>query len=117
MHARAGPRYLRDVVDAFGRLEQSMDHYRFLDAVLCLKLREQLIEIVDVPGPLDLRHHHHVELVADLAHEFHDVIENPRAVQRVDARPKPSAAEIVVARHFDEATPRRLFILRRDRVF
>ena len=117
MHARARPSDLRDIADAFGRLEQSMNHDRLLDVVLRLKLREQLIEIMDVPRPLHLRHHHHVELVPNLGHEFHDVVENPRAVERVDARPKPGAAEIIRARQLDETAPRRFLVLRRDRIF
>ena len=72
--------------------------------------------IVDVPGPLDLRQHDDVELVADLGDDLDEVVERPGAVQRVDARPQPGAAEIVRLGERDEAAPRRDLGVGRDRV-
>jgi len=56
-------RYGLDVVHALRRLQDGVDHNRPGDAVARLKLGEQLVEIVDVPRPLDLGQHDHVELV------------------------------------------------------
>ena len=46
-----------------------------------------------------------------------EVVEDPRAVQAVDARPERRVAELVVLRDLDEALSRRLLVRRRDRVF
>ena len=40
-----------------------------VEAGLGLELGEQAVDVVDVLGPLDLRDHDHVELVADLGDE------------------------------------------------
>ena len=76
--------------------------------VLGLELGQQLVEVVDVPGPLDLRQHDHVELGAGRRHDLQDVVEHPGRVERVDARPQPGLAEVVGLGHRDEAAPRRL---------
>ena len=81
-----------------------------------LELRQQLVEIVDVPRPLDLGQHHHVELVAGRRDDLGDVVERPGAVQRIDAGPQAGRAEVVRARHLDEAGARRLLGVGRDRV-
>ena len=117
MHARACACDFLDIIDAFRRLQQGMDHDGLLDAVLGFELSEKLIQIMNIPSPLDLRHHDDIELAADRRHDFEDVVENPRTVERVDARPKTCAAEVVRARHLDETAPRRFLVLRRDRVF
>ena len=59
-----------------------------LDAVPRFELRQQLVEIVDVPGALDLGQHDDVELVADRGDDLGDVVERPGRVERVDARPQ-----------------------------
>ena len=64
MHARGGGGDRLDVVDALGRLENGVDQDRLLDRVLGLELGQELVEVVDVPRPLDLGQHDHVELVA-----------------------------------------------------
>ena len=58
-----------------------MDEDRPLQAGLGLELGEQAIDVVDVPRPLDLGDHDHVEPVADLGHELGDVVEHPRATR------------------------------------
>ena len=75
--------------------------------VLGFELGQQLIEVVDVPGPLDLRQHDHVELGAGGRHDLQDVVERPGRVERVDARPQPRLAEVVGLGHGDEAAPGR----------
>ena len=82
-----------DVLDALGGLQDGMDEDRLLDPVPGLELRQQLVDVVDVPRPLDLRQHDDVELGADLGDDLDEVVERPGAVQRVDARPQPGAAE------------------------
>ena len=70
MHARRGQRDLLDVLDAFGGFENGVDQDRLGDAVPGFELGEQLVEIMNVPGALDLGQHDHVELVADRARRF-----------------------------------------------
>ena len=55
---------------------------------LRLELREQPVDVVDVPGALDLRDHDHVELVADLAHERVRSSRHHGLVEAVDAGPE-----------------------------
>ena len=76
--------------------------------VLGLELGQQLVEVVDVPGPLDLGQHDHVELGADRRHDLQDVVERPGRVEAVDARPQPGLAEVVCPGHVDEARAARL---------
>ena len=95
VHARRGGRDRLDIVDAFGRLQDGVDQDRLLHRVPRLELRQQLVEIVDVPRAFDLRQHDDVELVADRADDLADVVEHPRRIERVDARPQAGRAEIV----------------------
>ena len=44
-----------------------MDQDRLFYVMFGFELREQLIEVVNIPGTLHLWQHDHVELVADLA--------------------------------------------------
>jgi hypothetical protein len=53
-----------------------------------LELGEQPVDVRDVIGALDLRHHHHVQLVADRRDQCQQVIEHPRAVEGVDPGPE-----------------------------
>src|SRR6266545_7164224 len=71
---------------------------------------------MDVPRSLDLRNHNHVQLVADLGNDGQDIIEDPRAVEAVDARPQRRVPELVLLRDFDQALPRRLLVRRRNGV-
>ena len=48
-----------------------------LETVARLKQRHILVEEMNVPVAFDLRDHHHVELVADLAEEPSHVIDEP----------------------------------------
>jgi hypothetical protein len=107
VHARRGGRDRLDVVDALGGLQDGVDEDRLSHLVPGLELGEKLVEIVDVPRAVDLRQHHHVELVADRRHDFGHVVERPGAVEAVDAHPQGRVAEVVGARRLDEAGPRR----------
>jgi hypothetical protein len=89
---------------------------RAIEAGLRLELREQPVDVVDVPRPLDLRDHDHLELVADLRDEGEEVVEHPRALERVDPRPQRRVAEIHLLRDLDETVAGRLLAVRRDRV-
>ena len=80
-----------------------MDQDRLGQAVLGLELGEQAVDVVDVPGALDLGDHDHVELAADLADDLGDVVEHPGALERVDARPELGVAELHLAADFDQA--------------
>ena len=70
MQARGGGRDGVDVLHALGGLEDRVDEDRLRHAVPGFELGQQLVEIVDVPGPIDLRQHDDVELVADLADDL-----------------------------------------------
>ncbi len=65
---------------------------------------------------LDLGDHHDVELVADLADKPRHVVEKPRGVQRIDARPEAGRAEVRRLRHRDQAVARGGLGFDRDRV-
>ena len=94
VHARGGGGDRLHVVDALRRLEDGVDQDRLFDLVARFELRQQLVEIVDVPGPLDLGQHDDVELVADGADDLDHVVERPGRIERVDARPQPGRAEV-----------------------
>ena len=83
-----------DIVDALRRLQDRMHEDRLLHAMARLQQGQVLVDEMNVPGPLDLRDHHHVELVADLGDDAGEVVEQPRRVQRIDAHPEAGGAEI-----------------------
>ena len=94
-----------------------MDQDRLGDLVLGFELGQQLVEIVDVPRPLDLGQHHNVELVAGFGDQRGDVIQRPRRVEAVDARPQAGCAEIELLGHRDEAGAGLVLFAGGDRVF
>ena len=114
VHARGGGRDRLDVLHALGGLQDRVDQDRARHLVARLELRQQLVEIVDVPRPLDLGQHHHVELVAGRCDDLRDVVERPGRVERIDAGPQAGGAEVVRARHLDEAGARRLLGVGRE---
>jgi hypothetical protein len=116
LHARAGGRDLLEVHDALAGLEDRVDEDRPRDAVLGLELGEQAVDVVDVPGALDLGDHDHVELVADLADDLGQVVEDPGRLERVHAGPELGLAEVHLAADADQALARGLLALDRDRV-
>ncbi len=67
------------------------------------ELRQELVEIGDVPGSLDLGQHDDVELAPDRADDLDHVVERPRAVERIHARPQAGRAEVGRLGHLDEA--------------
>jgi hypothetical protein len=83
LHPRRRAADLLDVRHAASGLEDRVHEERLVQAGLRLELREQPVDVVDVLGPLDLRDHDHVELVADLADQRDDVVEGPRRVEAV----------------------------------
>ena len=93
-----------------------MDQDRLCNFVLSFKLRQELVEIMDVPRAFDFRQHDDINLVAGVCDDLGDVVEHPRRVQAVDARPQSCGAEIKVARHGDEAFARGFLFANRDRV-
>ena len=99
-----------------GGFENGVDQDRPLDGVAGFELGQKLVEIMDVPGALDLGQHDDVELVADRGDDLGDVVERPGRVERVDARPQAGRAEIGRLGHGDEALARRLLGIGRDRV-
>ena len=84
-------------------LKNGVDENGLLDGMARLELGEELVEIMDVPGALDLGQHDDVQLVADLADDLDDVVQHPRAVEAVDAGPQAGGAEIGGLGHLDEA--------------
>ena len=80
VHARRGAGDGLDVLHALGRLQDGVDQDRLGHPVLRLQLGEQLVEIVDVPGALDLGQHDHVELVADGGNDLGGVMTRPADV-------------------------------------
>src|SRR5205823_5555829 len=74
------------------------------------------IDVMDVPGSLHLRNHDHLELVADLGDEMHEVVQDPWTVEAVDTRPEGGVAEVRLLCDPDEAIARCHFPVGRDRV-
>ena len=93
-----------------------MDEDRPAQPGLRLELGEQAVDVVDVLGPLDLGDHHHVELVADLGDGGDDVVEHPRRVERVDARPELRVGVVPRLADLDEPGAGVLLLRRRDGV-
>jgi hypothetical protein len=116
LHARAGGGDLLDVDDSLGGLEQSVDQDRAIEAGLGLELGEQAVDVVDVPGALDLWHHHDLELLADLGDQGGEVIEHPGALQRVDPGPERGLAKIGLLCRLDQALAGGLLAVDRNRV-
>ena len=77
VQARRGRRDGAHVVDALGGLQDRMHQDRLCDAMAGLEQRKMPIDEMHVPGTLDLRQHHDVESVADLAHDPRHVVEKP----------------------------------------
>src|SRR5262249_31832317 len=88
LQPRAGRAELLDVGHALRGLEDRMHEDGTVDAMLGLELRQQAVDVVDVPRPLDLGNHHDLEAVADALHQRGDVVQAPGAVQAVDPRPE-----------------------------
>ena len=114
MHARRRHRDIGDIVDAFGGLQNGVDQDGLFDRVLRFQLSEELVEIVDIPGSFDLGQHDHVEPLAHRADDLDHVVEYPRRVECVDARPQAGCAEVIGFCHRDETCPRRLLGIGRD---
>ena len=93
-----------------------MDEDRPVEAGARLELGEQPVDVVDVPRPLDLGDHHHVELVADLGDDLGDVVEHPRRLERVDASPQLGLAQVDVATDPEQALTRGLLAVDRHGV-
>ncbi len=117
MHARRRGGDRLDIVDALRGLQNGVNEDRLAHRMLRLKLRQKLVEVVDVPGALDLGQHDDVELAADGGDDLDHVVERPGRVERVDAGPQTGRAEVVRLGHRDEARARRLFGIGRDGVF
>ena len=117
VHARRRARNRLHIVDALRGFQDGVNQNRFFDFVARFELRQQLVEIVDVPGAVDLRQHDDVESVADRAHDLDDIVERPRRIERVDTRPQSGRAIVDALCHRDEAVARGLLGLDRNGVF
>jgi hypothetical protein len=78
---------------------------------------QELIHVVNVPRPFDLRHHDHVESIAEPHDQIRHILQMPRRVQRIDAAP---IADILAQQHFahlHRARARRILGVGGDGVF
>ena len=116
LHAGAGGGDLLEVDDALRGLEDRVHEQGLLQAGLRLQLGQQAVHVVDVPRSLDLGDHDHVELVADLGDELREVVQHPRAVEAVHARPELGVAEVDLLADPDQALAGGLLAVGRDRV-
>ena len=116
LHPRAGGRDLLEVDDAEAGLEDRVDQDRAVEAGLGLELGQQPVDVVDVPGALDLGDHHDVELVADLGDQRGQVVEHPGRLEAVDPRPQLGLAELHLPADADQAVARGLLAVDRHRV-
>ena len=94
LHPRRRAADLLDVGHAPRGLEDRVHEDRPVEAGLRLELGEQPVDVVDVLGPLDLGDHDDVEPVAGFEHGGGQVVETPRRVEAVDARPELRVAEV-----------------------
>ena len=85
-----------------------MQQNRFPDRVLGFEQRNVLVDEMNVPRPLDLGNHDHIELVADMSNDLFEVVEYPRAVQGVDTHPHRGVTEVVFRQQVDETGTRRV---------
>ena len=107
VHARRCIGDRAHILDALRRLQNGMNEDRLAQTVSCFELRQELVEVIDIPCAFDLRQHDHVELIAHGCNDLDDVVEHPRRVQRIDAHPQSGQAERILFRHRDEARARR----------
>jgi hypothetical protein len=108
---------LLDVGHARGRLENRMNEDRTFDLGLGLELGQQLVDIVDVPRTLDLRHHDHIKLVTDLGNELGQIVEHPRRVETVYTGPQLRTAEIGLFCDLNQSAPGGDLIFDGNRIF
>ena len=116
LHPRRGAADLLDVHHAAGGLEDRVHEDRPLQPGLGLELGEQPVDEVDVLGALHLRHHHHVELVADLGDQRGQVVEAPGGVERVDPRPQLGRTEVCLPGDLHQPGARGLLVVGLDGV-
>ena len=116
MHARRSGGDRLDIVDALRGLQNCVNEDRPLEPVARLEQGEILVDEMNVPVAFDLRRHHNVELVADLAHEPDHVVDEPGRIERIDPRPQGGRTEFGRFRHCDQAVSRRRFRFDRNRV-
>jgi hypothetical protein len=116
VQARARHRDLVNILDALGGLDERMDQDGARHPVAGLEQRDVLVHEVNIPRPLDLGDHQHIDLVAGIAHDLLEVVENPRTVQAVHPHPQGGVAEVVAGGHLDEPGPRSGLVLDGDRV-
>jgi hypothetical protein len=116
LDARAGAGDLLEVGHTLRGLEDRVHEDRAVEPGLGLELGEQAVDVVDVPRALDLGDHDHLELVADLHHQFGQVVQHPRRGELVHPRPQRGVAELHLASDLDQARPRRLLAVHRHGV-
>jgi hypothetical protein len=93
-----------------------MHEQRALEPRLRLELGEQPVDVVDVPGALDLRHHDHLELVADLADELREVVEHPGDSSELTRVQRAVSPRSISRPDPDQPLAGRLLAVDRDRV-
>ena len=116
LHPGARGRDLLQVDHAERGLEDRVDQQRRLQLRLRLELGQQAVDVVDVPGPLDLRDHDHLELVADLGDELGEVVEAPGTLELVHPGPELGVAEVDLPGDLDQALAGRDLPVDRDGV-
>ena len=117
LHARRGAADLLHVRHAPRGLEDRVHEDRPVEAGLRLELGEQPVDVVDVLRPLDLGDHDDVEPVAGFEHGGGQVVETPRRVEAVDARPELRVAEVDLRGDLDETGARGVLLIGRHTVF
>ena len=93
---------------------------RPLHAVLGFQQRQQLIHVMDVPRSLDLRHHDHIELIADVprrAPSHHPRCQGEFSALMRAQYPTPAPAKVETLAHLNRACARGVFRVGRNRVF
>ena len=97
-------------------LENGVHEDRTIEAGPGLELREQAIDVVDVPRTLDLGHHHDLDLVADLLDDLRYVVQEVGRGELVDARPQRRVAELHLPADPEQPSARGLLLVERHGV-
>ena len=91
-----------------------MELNRLFEAGSSFELGQQLIREMDIPCALNFWQHNNVDLVTYFCHDTSDVVEEPRAIKTIDARPQLSVTKIIIAGDVDKAFARRFLVFDRD---
>ncbi len=105
VHARAGRCDLGHIIHPLRRFQNGMDQDWFCDFMTGFELRQQLVQIMNVPRSFHLGQHDHIQLIPHRADNFRQIIQHPGRIQAVDAGPQARIPELHGCGHLDKTGP------------